>query len=464
MKPWLIYISLVILVLTGSSCQVSDEDPVVSQDMDEYGAPLKSSTSPDLKTNPAIVELTPMDVDSDYRERTRRERNAIKASDTEEGIRRLLGVLFSAQQSSSAYHFRAEVGCCFDEYYWYLQTPSGAVQYLGMTTGFGALVSFVLPLNALAGGYRILLDAYIWDIARQQWIYFDYESGLANVPILTQTPDVGVIAGSGGCGPSQQVHFHMDNEDRNHSSNVTGWTGKTSVDGNGNTNFYFCRVSGYSFSSLQNTSSARSNYAVLQLGASCPPGSRPFARYFDNENNQNRNNWTGNVSPNTNIGDTTMNFCLFNGVGSVAGGLPALSFEYGVFAGPSFGFTDATGRMYTDDEDGSNRNGYAVDPAWASAAKAIVSEGSNTGLLTARRMQPSCPDGRCNGVETASSCRQDCGYCGDGVCFGNETQYSCNDDCGQCGDGICSSTDPWNCPGDCGTCGDGIPCNSAAAL
>ena len=118
-----------------------------------------------------------------------------------------------------------------------------------------------------------------------------------------------------------------------------------------------------------------------------------------------------------------------------------------------------------------------------------------------------CGDGVCNGAETCTSCRLDCGvckpvcgnnicetnetcsscptdcgacsstmYCGDKTCNGNETCSSCPADCGVCspvcGNKICEFSEKCSsCPGDCGTCptscGNGIcelteDCNNCA--
>lgn len=433
-------------LLLGIGCQLEDTgDPLLQE-----GQPAPSAK------DAAIIPLTPVTVSASFREEMRAKHDAVAAHPKDGPLSaRLLGVFLSSQQSTSAYHFIAETGCCFDEHYWYLQYPTGQVQYLGYTELFKTRISFTLPLTAPSGAYKILLDAYIYDIVSEQWLLFERESETASVPLLVASPDVGVISGPEGCGSSPEVMFGMDNEDHNEASSVSGWVGKDSVDGSGNTKFYFCRVSGYNFASLQGFSSARTNYAVLRLGASCPPGSVPFGRYFDNEDDNNKNFWSGNISPSTNIGNTWMRFCLFKGDGSIrASGLPSLGFEYGVFAGSTFGFADNWGNIFTDDEDHNNANSYDANSAWSTAAQAIVSAGGNTTLRTARRSSspPYCTDGRCNGLETASSCRQDCGFCGDGVCYGSENVSSCNSDCGYCGDGICGTGEYSTCGQDCSSC------------
>lgn len=84
-----------------------------------------------------------------------------------------------------------------------------------------------------------------------------------------------------------------------------------------------------------------------------------------------------------------------------------------------------------------------------------ICEGNET-ISSCRADCGYCGDDVCYGSETASSCRTDCGYCGDGVCYGSETISSCRADCGYCGDGICyGSEGAYSCYDDCGYCGDG---------
>ncbi len=205
--------------------------------------------------------------------------------------------------------------------------------------------------------------------------------------VLFPQNDVGVIPMANTCpGNTETLRIHMDNEDDDEESVVQGWVGATTVDGNGNTNFVFCRVDGNRFHSLAAANDVRSNYAVLKLGQSCPEGSVEFSRYFDNEDRNNHNSYSGNIYPNIVDNNSTLRFCLFKGDGSTATAFPNLGFEYGVFASEHFTFTSARGSIYTDDEDRRNANGYEADPAWKWAATAIISEGSNTMMRTARAL------------------------------------------------------------------------------
>ncbi|MBJ6761493.1 S8 family serine peptidase [Myxococcaceae bacterium JPH2] len=281
---------------------------------------------------------------------------------------------------------------------------------------------------------------------------------LMTLPMVVRPQDVGVIAPATGCpANSPALQFNLDNEDKRASSYVSGWVGGTVMTGNSDTQLNFCRVDGVLFHSLLASSDSRSNYAVLKLGTQCPTGSVEFSRYFDNEDRNNLNSYLGNIAPNTMDGNTRMYFCLFRGGGTVALRLPSLGFEYGVFAEPGFAVAAATGLIHTDDEDTQNINGYSADPAWFSAATAIVSDGGNTDLHTAKAGFPLCGDGTCNGVESPVTCAADCHtVCGDNVCEAPETATSCAYDCGSCGDGVCGSGEQtWNCGIDCGYCGDG---------
>ncbi|WP_342380024.1 hypothetical protein NVS55_10700 [Myxococcus stipitatus] len=272
--------------------------------------------------------------------------------------------------------------------------------------------------------------------------------------------DVGVIAPASGC-PGSYIWIHMDNEDSHQMTNVVPWVGATLVNASANLVFTFCRVDGNQFKSLATYSNTASNYAVLKLAATCPAGSVDFARVFDNEDTRNQNSSSGNSVIWPNYQDTyatTLRFCLFRGGSETAANLPALGFEYGVFAAPNFGFGSARGTIFSDDEDTRTKNEYHVDPAWAWEAKSMVSEGDNTTMYVARGGAVICGDGVCGGnAESELSCPADCSVCGNGTCGPRENTTTCIEDCGRCGDGYCSSRESSSsCPGDCGRCGDGI--------
>jgi hypothetical protein len=368
-------------------------------------------------------------------------------------------IAFSAQESDTTYYFKADTVFIGDPqgFDWYLVYQTGGELFLGSTAGDDAHKAFNFAKTYLsAGEYWIKVVEWTKDSYGRLYSLIDTSDGLL-LPLLASTPDVGVIP-NGLCPPfAQTVHMFMDNEDYRTISSVSGWVGGTYLDGNRNTNFVFCRVSGYNFASLASSSSSSSNYAVLRLGASCPPGSVKFSRTFDNEDYRNANSWSGNIAPNTTLDDTKMNFCLFKGDGPVAARLPALGFSYGVFAAPSFLWASLHGTIFTDDEDGGH-NGYDVDSAWQVAAQQIILPGGNTTLYTARAIE--CNDHICSYGENAANCYADCDTCLNGVCRANENVYNCWQDCARCGDGVCSPNETAeSCDFDCGDpCTSGTPC------
>ena len=380
-------------------------------------------------------------------------------------------VFVVSQESDSRYFINANVGFFRGDlivhgYDWWLVSPTRGYLHVGSTAEDDSHLDMTFNKNQiLPGEYWIQADAYVSnrpdpsvpsdpsDPPAPVYILSDTSNGF-QIPLLPATPDVGVIPDGSSCpSASQKVSIFMDNEDRNAASKVTGWVGGTTVDGNRNTWFTFCRVDGTLFKSLSSSRSTSTDYAVLRLGAVCPPGSVEFFRKFDNEDGDNRNTWTGNISPNTTFGDTTLNFCLFKGNGTVASDLPDLGFSYGVFAAPAFSHASQRGVIDTDDED-NNANGYSdPDPNDAlllqAAQEIVVGPGNpNTKLYTAKRVE--CGDGLCSPGENPTNCARDCDVCGNGACRGNETPFTCWQDCGYCGDGVCRPNEgPGTCPKDC---------------
>jgi hypothetical protein len=169
---------------------------------------------------------------------------------------------------------------------------------------------------------------------------------------LTSSTDVGIIESAFGCPASatEEVHIHMDNQDGQNISNVTGWVGATNVDRNGNTNFYFCRVPGEQFAN------ASGQFAVLSLGTSCPAGSVEFRRGFDNEDSRTKNSHYGDIGRNISASNTHLIFCAFSNNTS-GQPLPPLGIDYGVFS--SQVGTDH-GTVLTDDENSRNINSFEI--------------------------------------------------------------------------------------------------------
>ena len=110
------------------------------------------------------------------------------------------------------------------------------------------------------------------------------QRGVAAVyPPVAQGPhDVGVIPAVGGsCPAPTEVKIHMDNEDSNNNNQSSGWTG--AISSGRNTLLEFCKIDGTKLGRLPAPSSGSAKYAVLKLGAQCPPGSTEFKRYHDDE-------------------------------------------------------------------------------------------------------------------------------------------------------------------------------------
>lgn len=208
---------------------------------------------------------------------------------------------------------------------------------------------------------------------------------------IGNTYDIGIIPSSTSCpngGPLREIH--MDDEDNNNKSAVSGWVGATH--GPAKTTFRFCRVDGSNFFPLvwASPSNVSAYYAVLKMGPQCPNGSFDFRRNFDNEDNRNANWVKGDIEPSTQSKyGTILHFCLFKyatASGTTMSSFPDFGIQYGVFAdhGSSFPLALAKGWVYTDDEDSSNGNWYEASIDWIYDAQRIISGGSNTYLDMAR--------------------------------------------------------------------------------
>jgi hypothetical protein len=217
-----------------------------------------------------------------------------------------------------------------------------------------------------------------------------------------QPTDVGVIPDTYGQCPigSEYISIGFDDEDNNNASSVTGWTGAIVKSAIGTT-FGFCRVDGNQFHSLPTR-----DYAVLQLGATCPAGSVSIFRVFDNEHNNNVNWSSGNISPNIMGPPAQIYFCFFrSGVTPTMTSFPSLYVPYGVFAAPPSLMGLSTGVVHTDDED-INNNDYTYTTAAGVNLFANIIYGTengtiygpkNTNLLTTK-------------VRNATPCTNPCPY------------------------------------------------------
>lgn len=195
--------------------------------------------------------------------------------------------------------------------------------------------------------------------------------------------DVGVIPATASCPNGQSLlTFYMDDEDHNNANGRGGWIGATTS--NNNTTFRFCRVPGNGFRALSSNNLIQNHYAVLKLGTVCPNGSVEFSRYFDNEDRNNQNWYSGSIAPNTSDRNTRLVFCLFRSSQISMLSFPNLGMFYGVFAASNFSQAMTTGYVHTDDQDNSNANSYSASPAWVVDAQRIVTSGGNTDLRMAR--------------------------------------------------------------------------------
>jgi len=213
--------------------------------------------------------------------------------------------------------------------------------------------------------------------------------GSASADVTIGSFDVGVIPDANlGCpAGSEEIVIRMDDEDDANGSSQSGWIGKTNSGENGqNTRLYFCRVNGQAFRPFTGTAQApdlHDDYAVLKLGALCPPESEEFSRYYDNENDSNQNWFSGTIFPNMSFDDTVLSFCLFryspsNTVQTVFPSFGS-SFHYGVFAPADSDRGLASGTFTSDDEDTSNGDGYGVSSDALFAAQRIIQPVNNPG-------------------------------------------------------------------------------------
>lgn len=258
--------------------------------------------------------------------------------------------------------------------------------------------------------------------------------------------DVGVILDSGatcpampGRGAPSELTLRMDDEDDSNSDQQSGWTGQiTSKD----TTFRFCATSGLRFSQAAAWETQTAVYAVARMGTTCPVGSWPFARYFDNEDDSNNNSSIGHVPPHVSGGDTRLELCVFSAGQAVTprSTFPKLGVGYGVFAGTSMPGALQTGYIRSDDEDNNNGNYYVGNIAGTAS---FLEAGTNTKLKTARMKDGGSCDGSPGGWQ---GCRgSGCSVCTELTqqypryflnhpsCSPNATcagaHYTCNSDC-----------------------------------
>jgi hypothetical protein len=184
----------------------------------------------------------------------------------------------------------------------------------------------------------------------------DYKTRFKSARTIFAGYDVGVPQNSNVTCPSwsESIAFKLDAEDDANDSYITGWTGKSSLDNNGNVWLNFCRVDGRLFST------ARRQYSVLSLGANRPASfTSTSSLYVDNEDHNTANDRSGDIGPNVSTGNTTLYFYTNTNVNG-EDVFPDFGFSYGVFIDntwqlPSTGIFQ-TGFIKSDDEMGSNAN------------------------------------------------------------------------------------------------------------
>lgn len=167
--------------------------------------------------------------------------------------------------------------------------------------------------------------------------------------------DVGVLSGDHRC-DSEWITVFMDAEDAG-KSYMSGWQGRSWSDRKGNVALEFCRTNGLNF---QRTDGA---YSVLKLGRDCPPGSKGQKIYLDNEDTNNANFVSGNISPGSvNKDGTLLHLCYFKSRSTSPNNFsfPNLNYSYGVFSKEVKGanVVGTKGFFFIDDENSENNNKY----------------------------------------------------------------------------------------------------------
>lgn len=168
---------------------------------------------------------------------------------------------------------------------------------------------------------------------------------------------VGVLENS-SCGSYKKLIVFMDNEDRKGTSHKSNWTGTSNIDSNGNLVLNICAVP------TKNVKFKRgvSEYAVLHLGGTVPDGIATITRFFDNEDDNNKNHtetkydgklFKGNIGQCT-LGESniTLAFLYYESDPYTPDDFPAIGISYGAFGQ----FKNHQGSILTDDQDGSNAN------------------------------------------------------------------------------------------------------------
>lgn len=173
----------------------------------------------------------------------------------------------------------------------------------------------------------------------------DYDIG---IPTDANTP----------CSNGEKIMISMDCEDNGGLTEVfpigiagAPWT----VNSNQNIKMYFCRVDGFSYGSYYGFNR---RHAVLKLGALNPSGStKQLLRYFDNEDYNNTNSHTGDISPNSQGRNTALTFHIFP---AVSGGMSPFFMSSYVITDEGYPNTTYY-KYYIDDEDSNNEDYWKIN-------------------------------------------------------------------------------------------------------
>lgn len=207
---------------------------------------------------------------------------------------------------------------------------------------------------------------------------------------VDNTYAVGVIPIDGSTCPSGSslIKIYMDDEDDENRSFATGWhlpqtlkdvPRRTNWSG---TNLRFCKVNGSSFRPLTTDVSKKAYfYATLKLGQYCPNGSVEITRHIDNEDDKNRNSYSGPLSPNAVGINTRLHFCFFRTGSPTMSSFPNLGVDYAVFHdydGDQPSLFKRKAWIFSDDEDDDNANSQPTSSSAQIDFSKLVGGGKNT--------------------------------------------------------------------------------------
>ncbi len=231
-----------------------------------------------------------------------------------------------------------------------------------------------------------------------QWLSFTTPPGKYDVGVVPAAPTTGTWPNfvNPSCPNQHPVVFQAGNEWTRNRNDSSGWIGANYQSG-GKWFLNMCRVDGRKFKPIVSARNMIYDYAVIQLGTTCPNGSMPFNKYIDGEDDgsysifYDDNGGTsppGSLGPNwgqTDGGNMQLYWCLFTNGTSLMSAFPQLvpNQGYGVYAPTDFPSPWALDRgwIYMDDEDSGNADVLSPD---IEAVQRIVLTGSNTKINLAR--------------------------------------------------------------------------------